>query len=57
MSPSKLTENTNILENINTINYLNTNTNGNVLITYRNSERKQLISLRILKKLINYIYI
>ena len=56
-SPIKLTENTNTLENINTINYLNTNTNGNILITYGNSERRQLISLRTLKELINEIYI
>ena len=56
-SPIKLTENTNTLENINTINYVNTNTNGNILITYGNTERRQLISLRTLKELINEIYI
>ena len=56
-SPIKLTENTNTLENINTINYLNTNTNGNILITNGSTERRQLISLRTLKELINEIYI
>ena len=56
-SPIKLTENTNTLENINTINYLNTNTNANILITSGNTERRQLISLKTLKDLINEIYI
>ena len=55
-SPIKLTE-TNTLENINTINYLNTHTNGNILITNGNLERRQLISLKTLKDLINEIYI
>ena len=55
-SPIKLTE-TNTLENINTINYLNTHTNGNILITNGNVERRQLISLKTLKDLINEIYI
>ena len=55
-SPIKLTE-TNTLENINTINYLNTHTNGNILITNGNIERRQLISLKTLKDLINEIYI
>ena len=53
----KLTENTNTLENINTINCLNNNTNGNILITNGKSEKRQLISLRTLKELINEIYI
>ena len=56
-SPIKLTENTNTLENINTINYLNTNTNGNILMTNGSMERRQLISLRALKELINEIYV
>ena len=55
-SPIKLTE-TNTLENINTINYLNTHTNGNILITNGNLVRRQLISLKTLKDLINEIYI
>ena len=55
-SPIKLTE-TNTLENINTINYLNTHTNGNILITSGNMERRQLISLKTLKDIINEIYI
>ena len=55
-SPIKLTE-TNTLENINTINYLNTHTNGNIFITNGNVERRQLISLKTLKDLINEIYI
>ena len=55
-SPVKLTE-TNTLENINTINYLNTHTNGNILITNGNMERRQIISLKTLKDLINEIYI
>ena len=56
-SPIKLTDNTNTFENINTINYLNTNTNGNILITNGNTERRQVISLKTLKDLINEIYI
>ena len=56
-SPIKLTENTNTFENINTINYLNTHTNGNILITNCNLERRQLISLKSLKDIINEIYI
>ena len=55
-SPIKLTENTNTLENINTINYLNTHNNENNLIS-NNIERRQLISLKTLKDLINEIYI
>ena len=56
-SPVKLTENTNTLENNNTINYLHTHTNGNILVTHSNVEKRQIISLKTLKELINEIYI
>ena len=55
-SPIKLTENTNTLENVNTINYLNTHNNENIYIS-SNAERRQIISLKTLKDLINEIYI